>query len=108
MREYKIVMIAFDGNYFPTELTVRVKAKCLEDAIFSALFDKMRYLDLDDAEDAKEEIKEELGYNMRSNEGIALAYNSLLDRDNSYYRLAKGYLGKRKIFDVVIKEEEIK
>ena len=45
---------------------------------------------------------------MRSNEGIALAYNSLLDRDNSYYRLAKGYLGKRKIFDVVIKEEEIK
>lgn len=108
-REYTIEIMEFVGVYFPRLFRVKVEAASVSDAIYEALNDVGAGVSFEELEDAKADINED-GYNEmfdpRSNDYIAIAYNYALDQyQNSEHRLLKGYCGKRKCFDIVLKDE---
>jgi len=108
-REYTIELMKFTGVYFLELLRIKVEAACAEDAIYEALRDIGAEVSLEELEYAKENINEDdynTMFNPRSNDYIAIAYNFALDQYlNSEYRLLRGYCGKRKCFDIVLKDE---
>ncbi len=108
-REYTIELMEFKGVYFPKLHRIKVKAACVEDAIWKALGEVDIEISPEELEYAKQDINEDdynTMFNPRSNEYIALAYNYILDQyQDSEYRLLRGYSGKRKCFDITIKDE---
>ena len=108
-REYTIELMQFVGVYFPKIYKIKVEADCAEDAIYEALKDVGSRVSPGDLEYAKQDINDDdynVMFNPRSNDYIAIAYNYVLDQyQQSDYRLLKGYCGKRKCFDIVIKDE---
>ena len=108
-REYTIEIMEFVGVYFPKLFRVKVEAACAEDAIYEALRDVGAEVSFEELEYAKEAINEDdynTMFNTRSNDYIAIAYNYALDQyQQSDFRLLRGYCGKRKCFDITIKDE---
>ncbi|MBO7731503.1 MAG: hypothetical protein J6S67_03095 [Methanobrevibacter sp.] len=108
-REYTIEIMEFVGVYFPSLSRVKVEAACVEDAIYEALNDVGAGVSPEELEYAKENINEDdynVMFNPRSNDYIAIAYNYVLDQyQSSGFRLLRGYCGKRKCFDITIKDE---
>lgn len=109
-RTYKIHLMEFDGVYYPANHIVTVKANTLDEAIKKAISNYECDIDDDEVEWAKERLEDD-GYDImlgtRSNEYRAVMYNNILDVGrNSHYRLLKGYCGKRKCFDIILKLEE--
>jgi len=108
-REYTIELMQFVGVYFPTLIKIKVEAACVADAIYEALQDIKSGVSLVDLEYAKEAINEDdynTMFNTRSNDYIAIAYNYALDQyQQSDFRLLRGYCGKRKCFDITVKDE---
>ena len=108
-REYTIELMEFVGVYFPKLYRIKVEAACVEDAICAALNDVRVGVSPEELEWAKEDINEDdynVMFNPRSNDYITIAYNYALDQyQNSEYRLLRGYCGKRKCFDITIKDE---
>lgn len=109
LREYTIELMEFVGVYFPKIYKIKVEAASAEDAIYEALNDVGTGVSPEELEYAKEDINNDdynVMFNPRSNDYIAIAYNYVLDQyQNSEYRLLRGYCGKRKCFDIVIKDE---
>ena len=109
LREYTIEVMEFVGVYFPRLSRIKVEAASAEDAIYKALLDVGAEVSLEELEDAKADINEDdynLMFNPRSNDYIAIAYNYVLDNyQNSGHRLLRGWCGKRKCFDIVLKDE---
>lgn len=105
IKKYIIESIEFDGLWFPILHRREVKATCLEGAL-EAVVCELGYYDLDDIERLKEDCAEEFGYSKNSNEFLALVYNQLLDEQYAKERILKGYLNKRKVFDIIITQEE--
>jgi len=108
-REYTIEIMEFVGIYFPRLSRIKVEAASAEDAIFEALRDVGAGVSPEELEYAKQDINDD-DYNVmfspRSNDYIAIAYNYVLDNyQSSEYRLLRGYCGKRKCFDLVLKDE---
>lgn len=108
-REYTIEIMEFVGVYFPKIYRIKVEAASAADAIYEALNDVGAGVSLEELEYAKADINED-GYNEmfnpRSNDYIAIAYNYALDQyQDSGYRLLRGYCGKKKCFDIVLKDE---
>lgn len=108
-RQYAIEIMEFVGVYFPRLSRIKVEAANVEDAIYEALMDVREGITLEELEEAKAEMNEDdynLLFNPRSNDYIAIAYNYVLDNyHQSEYRLLRGYCGKRKCFDLVLKDE---
>ena len=108
-KEYTIELMEFVGVYFPKIYRIKVEAACVEDAIFEALNDVGTGVSPEELESAKEDINNDdydVMFNPKSNDYIAIAYNYVLDQyQNSEYRLLRGYCGKRKCFDIIIKDE---
>lgn len=108
MREYTIEIMEFVGVYFPRLSRIKVEAACVEDAICAALNDVREGVSPEELECAKEDINEDdynVMFNPRSNDYIAVAYNYVLDQyHQSDCRLLRGYCGKRKCFDLVLKD----
>lgn len=108
-REYTIEIMEFVGVYFPRLSRIKVEAASVEDAIYEALMDVREGVTLEELEEAKEDINEDdynIMFNPRSNDYIAIAYNYVLDQyHQSDHRLLRGYCGKRKCFDIVLKDE---
>lgn len=108
MREYTIEIMEFVGVYFPRLSRIKVEAACVEDAIYTALNDVGAGVSLEEIEYAKADINEDdynIMFNPRSNDYKAIAYNYVLDQyHQSEYRLLRGYCGKRKCFDLVLKD----
>jgi len=108
MRTYTIELMEFVGVYFPRLHRIKVEAACAEDAIYEALNYVGTGVSLEELEYAKEDINNDdynVMFNPRSNDYIAIAYNYALDQyQHSDYRLLRGYCGKRKCFDIVIKD----
>lgn len=108
MREYTIEIMEFVGVYFPRLSRIKVEAANVEDAIYEALNDVGSGVSLEELEYAKADINEDdynIMFNPRSNDYKAIAYNYVLDQyQNSNYRLLRGYCGKRKCFDLVLKD----
>ena len=108
-REYTIEIMEFEGVYLPRLCRVKVEAACAENAIYEALKDVGAEGSFEELEYAKEDINEDdynTMFNPRSNDYIAIAYNYVLNQyQNSEYRLLRGYCGKRKCFDIVLKDE---
>lgn len=105
LKEYIIESIECDGKWYPTIYRRTIKATCLEGALEAVISD-LGYYDLDDIERLKEDCVEEFGCKKGSNELLALAYNQLLDEQYARERILRGYLNKRKVFDIVITQEE--
>ena len=109
LREYTIEVMEFVGVYFPKLFRIKVEAACVEDAIYTALNDVKATVSLEELEDAKADINEDSYnemFNPRSNDYIAIAYNYALDQyQQSDYRLLRGWCGKRKCFDITLKDE---
>lgn len=109
LREYTIEIMEFVGVYFPRLSRIKVEAACVEDAIYKALEDVGTGVSLEELEDAKADINDDdynIMFNPRSNDYIAIAYNYVLDQyQQSGYRLLRGWCGKRKCFDIVLKDE---
>lgn len=101
MKKYIIETIDFKGCWYPTINKHEVGATCLEGAL-EVVLDKLNcYYDSDDIERLKEDCHNEWGHDKRSNELLALVYNQILDENDSDERIIKGYLGKKKIFDIL-------
>lgn len=101
-----IEIMEFVGVYFPKLHRIKVKASCVEEAIYKALWEVDVEISPEELEYAKQDINEDdydTMLNPRSNDYIAVAYNFILDQyQTSDYRLLKGYCGKRKCFDITI------
>ena len=108
-REYTIEIMEFVGVYFPKLHRIKVEAGCVEDAIWRALGEVEVEISPEEVEYAKQDINEDdynVMFNPRSNNYIAIAYNFILDQyQTSNYRLLRGYCGKRKCFDITLKDE---
>jgi len=108
-REYTIEIMEIKGVYFPKLHRIKVKARNVDGAIYDALVNVGIWLSPEELEYAKQDINEDdynTMFNPRSNEYIALAYNYILNQyQDSEYRLLRGYCGKRKCFDITIKDE---
>jgi len=108
-REYTIELMEIVGVYFPKIYRIKVEAGCVEDAIYEALRDVGAGVSPEELEDAKADINEDdynVMFNPRSNDYIAIAYNYVLDQyQSSEFRLLRGYCGKKKCFDITIKDE---
>lgn len=108
-REYTIELMEFVGVYFPKLYSITVSASNVEEAIEKAFGEVGVPLDHESVEWAKEEIDEDSYnemFNPRSNDYKAILYNYILDHiEQSSYRLLRGYCGKRKCFDIVLKDK---
>lgn len=108
-RQYTIEIMEFVGVYFPRLSRIKVEAANVEDAIYEALNKVGAGVSLEELEDAKTDMNNDdynVLFNTRSNDYIAIAYNYVLDQyQQSEYRLLRGYCGKRKCFDLVLKDE---
>ena len=108
-RQYTIEVMEFVGVYFPRLSRIKVEAASVEDAIYEALMDVGATVSLEELEDAKAEMNDDdynIMFNPRSNDYKALAYNYVLDNyHQSEHRLLRGYCGKRKCFDLILKDE---
>ena len=108
-RQYTIEVMEFVGVYFPRLSRIKVEAASVEDAIYEALMDVGATVSLEELEDAKAEMTDDdynIMFNPRSNDYKALAYNYVLDNyHQSEHRLLRGYCGKRKCFDLILKDE---
>lgn len=108
-REYTIELMEFVGVYFPKLHRITVSAFNVEEAIEKAFGEVGVILYPEDIESAKEDIDEDSYnemFNPRSNDYMAIKYNYILDvYKESSYRLLRGYCGKRKCFDIVLKDK---
>ena len=106
-REYTIELMEFEGLYFPKLHKIKVKAYNIEEAIEKTFGEIGVALYPETVEWAKECINEDnydRMFNPRSNDYKAILYNYILDYKQSSYRLLKGYCGKRKCFDILLKD----
>lgn len=108
-REYTIELMEFVGVYFPKLYSITVSASNVEEAIEKAFGEVGVTLYPENVEWAKEEINEDSYnemFNPKSNDYKAILYNYILDYiEQSSYRLLRGYCGKRKCFDIVLKDK---
>ena len=105
-RTYIIETIEANGVWYPIINRVKVEAKCLEDALFEVANNNVSF-DFDDVERTKEECAENFGMSKRGNEFLALVYNQIIDARDYYgtkCRILRGWIGKRKCFDITIKQ----
>lgn len=103
-KNYKIVIVDAGVTYFPIINSINIECNDLITAIQLAFEQLGEYFEYDEILDAKDEVYYDIGERASTNTNTAMAFNYLLDCNDSYYRILKCYVNNRKSIDLTIKE----